>query len=31
VAEYDNAMDELRRFKRELAVGLEKNEPQYWA
>ena len=31
VAEYDSAMDELRRFKRELAVWVKENDPQHWA
>jgi len=30
-AEYDCALDEMRRFKRELALWVEKNEPQRWA
>jgi len=29
--EYDAAIDELRRFKRELAVWVEENDPQQWA
>jgi len=31
VVEYDCAIDEMRRFKRKLALGVEKNEPQQWA
>ena len=31
VAKYDSGMDELRRFKRELAVQVEENDPQHWA
>jgi len=30
-AECDSAMDELRKFKRELAVWVERNDPQHWA
>jgi len=30
-AEYDCALDEMRRFKRKLALWVEKNKPQRWA
>jgi len=31
VVEYDSAIDKMRRFKRELALWVGKNEPQQWA
>ena len=29
--EYDSAMEELRKFRRELAVWVERNDPHHWA
>jgi len=31
IVEYDSAMDELRRYKRELAEWVVKDEPDHWA
>ena len=30
-AEYDSTMDELKRYKRELAIWVEENKPECWA